>query len=176
MLSFSARCSLFGVWYVQWLALHASSISHVCHFSAHLCIGGLSEIIVLVIRVAVWPSIYLSLFLNCLLTYRKFIAVAEEWVLHFLVLYQRVDSRRKKPLVVMSPVGHLNICQFYNTYILHLDILLSFELTGEPFINGEAVPYDPKYHEEWMGTEHNWRQLWAEEKVCAKSWFSCPSR
>ncbi|XP_057440483.1 multiple organellar RNA editing factor 8, chloroplastic/mitochondrial-like [Lotus japonicus] len=21
---------------------------------------------------------------------------------------------------------------------------------GEPFINGEAVPYDPKYHEEWV--------------------------
>jgi hypothetical protein len=23
-------------------------------------------------------------------------------------------------------------------------------VSGEPFINGEAVPYDPKYHEEWV--------------------------
>ncbi|CAB4307763.1 unnamed protein product [Prunus armeniaca] len=23
-------------------------------------------------------------------------------------------------------------------------------MLGEPFINGEAVPYDPKYHEEWI--------------------------
>ncbi|KAL6967927.1 Multiple organellar RNA editing factor 8, chloroplastic/mitochondrial [Sarracenia purpurea var. burkii] len=24
------------------------------------------------------------------------------------------------------------------------------EIYGEPFINGQAVPYDPKYHEEWV--------------------------
>ncbi|GJM98324.1 hypothetical protein PR202_ga15320 [Eleusine coracana subsp. coracana] len=28
---------------------------------------------------------------------------------------------------------------------------------GEPFINGEAVPYDPKYHEEWV--RNNERQM-----------------
>ncbi|RLM86046.1 multiple organellar RNA editing factor 8, chloroplastic/mitochondrial-like [Panicum miliaceum] len=27
---------------------------------------------------------------------------------------------------------------------------LSYKIKGEPFINGQAVPYDPKYHEEWM--------------------------
>lgn len=27
---------------------------------------------------------------------------------------------------------------------------LLFVLSGEPFIDGKAVPYDPKYHEEWI--------------------------
>ncbi|XP_026384596.1 multiple organellar RNA editing factor 8, chloroplastic/mitochondrial-like [Papaver somniferum] len=26
---------------------------------------------------------------------------------------------------------------------------------GEPFINGKAVPYDPKYHEEWIRNNNN---------------------
>jgi hypothetical protein len=24
-------------------------------------------------------------------------------------------------------------------------------ISGEPFIDGQAVPYDPKYHEHWKG-------------------------
>jgi len=28
-------------------------------------------------------------------------------------------------------------------------------VSGEPFINGEAVPYDPKYHEEYLRLTHS---------------------
>jgi hypothetical protein len=30
-----------------------------------------------------------------------------------------------------------------------VDLFVSLS-PGEPFINGQAVPYDPKYHEEWV--------------------------
>ncbi|KAI5333071.1 hypothetical protein L3X38_023201 [Prunus dulcis] len=35
------------------------------------------------------------------------------------------------------------------TQLTKLDLRMN-NFIGEPFINGEAVPYDPKYHEEWI--------------------------
>jgi len=37
---------------------------------------------------------------------------------------------------------------------LYLDVK-NKEYGGEPFINGEAAPYDPKYHEEYLRLTHS---------------------
>ncbi|ESQ30093.1 hypothetical protein EUTSA_v10012347mg, partial [Eutrema salsugineum] len=39
---------------------------------------------------------------------------------------------------------------------------------GEPFINGKAVPYDPKYHEEWIRNNAASK----EETICS-DWCDC---
>jgi hypothetical protein len=50
-----------------------------------------------------------------------------------------------------------NICILIFLYLTRINKLTStcfctllLYVSGEPFINGEAVPYDPKYHEEWV--------------------------
>ena len=42
---------------------------------------------------------------------------------------------------------------------------------GEPFINGEAVPYDPKYHEQWLrnnAREHCYVRLRSSRNVARR--------
>ncbi|KAG0524346.1 hypothetical protein BDA96_07G203000 [Sorghum bicolor] len=50
--------------------------------------------------------------------------------------------------IIILVLLKVHFCEWTHHSTSFLYLLLP--VSGEPFINGEAVPYDPTYHEEWL--------------------------
>ncbi|KAI6668191.1 hypothetical protein NL676_028544 [Syzygium grande] len=53
-----------------------------------------------------------------------------------------------EPLYLKSFLTNSRIClEFDGFFLIHTLMMQNKDYGGEPFVNGQAVPYDPKYHE-----------------------------
>ncbi|RWV81485.1 hypothetical protein GW17_00057091, partial [Ensete ventricosum] len=64
---------------------------------------------------------------------------------HWLVVVEPPDPSLTRDEIIDSYIKTL--AQVLGSI---LDTFFWVKITGEPFIDGKAVPYDPKYHEEWV--------------------------